>query len=94
MNNRIQYIDRLKGMAILLVVIGHLMAFCTGGERNPIYEVICSFHMPLFMFLSGLVMSHTPPIAFEPTIYGRRLYGSCCPCCGLVFCLPIPGART
>lgn len=63
MNNRIQYIDRLKGLAILLVVIGHLMAFCSAGERNPIYEVVCSFHMPLFMFLSGLVMTHTPPVA-------------------------------
>lgn len=61
MNYRIQYIDRLKGLAILLVVIGHLMAFCTHGERNPIYEVICSFHMPLFMFLSGLVLTYTPP---------------------------------
>ena len=60
MNNRIQYIDRLKGLAILLVVIGHLMAFCTGGEYNPIYEIICSFHMPLFMFLSGIVIAHTP----------------------------------
>ena len=62
MNDRIQYIDRLKGLAILLVVIGHLMAFCTHGERNPIYEVICSFHMPLFMFLSGLVLTYTPPL--------------------------------
>lgn len=56
---RIQYIDRLKGMAIILVVIGHLMAFCTVSVWNPINEVIMSFHMPLFMFLSGIVA--TPP---------------------------------
>jgi len=60
--NRIQYIDRLKGVAILLVVAGHLMCFCTKGDWNPIYEVICSFHMPLFIFLSGIVFSHTPPV--------------------------------
>lgn len=72
MNNRIQYIDRLKGMAILLVVIGHLMAFCTRGERNPIYEVICAFHMPLFMFLSGLVMSHTPPHCFRTNYLWKK----------------------
>jgi fucose 4-O-acetylase-like acetyltransferase len=81
MNDRIQYIDRLKGLAILLVVIGHLMAFCTNGERNPIYEVICSFHMPLFMFLSGLVLTYTPPIILQD-IWGRRLYAFCCPCYG------------
>ena len=81
MNYRIQYIDRLKGLAILLVVIGHLMAFCTHGERNPIYEVICSFHMPLFMFLSGLVLTYTPPIVV-PSIWGRKRYAFCCPCYG------------
>ena len=60
MNKRIEYIDRAKGIAIQLVVIGHLMAFCTDAEKNPIYTVIASFHMPLFIFLSGLVLS-TPP---------------------------------
>lgn len=40
-------IDILKGAAILLVVIGHINA----PER--LTDFIYSFHMPLFMFLSG-----------------------------------------
>ena len=59
MGNRIQYIDRLKGLAIILVVIGHLIAFTTDNRPNPVNQLIVSFHMPLFMFLSGFVIS--PP---------------------------------
>lgn len=55
------YIDRLKGFAMLLVVIGHVVAFSMGQKGNPISLIISSFHMPLFMSLSGLVIS-TPPI--------------------------------
>lgn len=55
------YIDRLKGGAMLLVVIGHIVAFSIGQKGNPISQAISSFHMPLFIFLSGLVIS-TPPI--------------------------------
>ena len=48
---RIQYIDNLKGFAILLVIIGHI---CLGSIWN---SVIYSFHMALFFFLSGIVAS-------------------------------------
>lgn len=59
------YIDRLKGLAIILVVIGHILSFSMMGGKNPINTVITSFHMPLFMFLSGLVIK-------EPKI-GKKL---------------------
>ncbi len=51
---RIQYIDTLKGVAIILVIMGHLMdkSFCNGNQF--ISTFIYSFHMPLFMFLSGM----------------------------------------
>lgn len=52
MKQRYNYIDRLKGFAILSVIMGHLIL-----QRNIIYESISSFHMPLFIFLSGLVAS-------------------------------------
>ena len=66
MIQRYNYIDRLKGFTILLVVIGHILAFSMIGDRNPINTVIASFHMPLFMFLSGLVIK-------EPKI-GKALF--------------------
>lgn len=47
--DRIEYIDLIKGFAILLVIMGHIYK----GD-NPIKIWIDSFHMPLFFILSGL----------------------------------------
>lgn len=58
MNYRIQYIDRLKGFAILAVIFGHLCMWQLGGYNSPTWFVN-TFHMPVFLFLSGLVI--TPP---------------------------------
>lgn len=55
---RVLYIDYLKGFAILLVVLGHTIQFLNCPENydnNLLFRFICSFHMPLFMMLSGLV---------------------------------------
>lgn len=53
---RLDYIDQLKGFAILCVVIGHVMLFCVKSTESSLcYQVITSFHMPLFAFLSGLM---------------------------------------
>ena len=57
MQHRIHYIDRMKGMTILLVVMGHVYCMALDLTEEMVYKVICSFHMPLFMFLSGLVTS-------------------------------------
>jgi fucose 4-O-acetylase-like acetyltransferase len=53
-------IDRAKGLAILLVVFGHLMA--NGYPRGNAWydtakDIVYSFHMPFFMYLSGYVFS-------------------------------------
>lgn len=55
MKQRIDYIDRMKGLAIFLVVMGHVYGMDFAQSDDVVYRVICSFHMPLFMFLSGLV---------------------------------------
>lgn len=60
MKERIAYIDRLKGFAILLVVIGHIIQFLYCPDKfdsNLIFRFIYSFHMPLFFMLSGMVTS-------------------------------------
>lgn len=61
--NRLEHIDILKGLAIFLMVMGHILSWSaleSGGERTIdswfIREVIYSFHMPLFMFMSGYVI--------------------------------------
>jgi fucose 4-O-acetylase-like acetyltransferase len=53
MSKRIGYIDIARGIGILLVVLGHN----DFGYISPFgYQVIYSFHMPLFFFLSGYFM--------------------------------------
>ncbi len=58
MKDRILYLDSLKGLLILLVIIGHLgYAKCTS---TIVYDIIYSFHMPFFIFLSGIVIETIP----------------------------------
>ena len=55
MIGRLLYIDNLKCLLILLVVLGHCMQD-TGCDRNNIlFRFIYSFHIPLFMAVSGFV---------------------------------------
>lgn len=60
MKQRFSYVDRTKGLAILLVVLGHLIARETPpGPSVDWYlilkDLIYTFHMPLFIAVSGLV---------------------------------------
>jgi fucose 4-O-acetylase-like acetyltransferase len=58
MSKRIEYIDIARGIGILLVVMGHN----DFGYVSPFaYQVIYSFHMPLFFFLSGYFLNTTVP---------------------------------
>ena len=49
---RILWIDQLRGIAIFLVVLGHV------AIPARIKSVIYSFHMPLFFIISGLTLNH------------------------------------
>ena len=50
-------ISFLQVFGILLVVIGHS---CYGASTPPLwYTWIYSFHMPLFMFISGFLLKHS-----------------------------------
>lgn len=52
---RLVYIDLLKGIAIILVVMGHMFVPYTDWLDSSINQMIYSVHMPLFIFLSGFV---------------------------------------
>lgn len=62
-SKRIGYIDALKGFAIVCVVFGHVANGYleadiypeSEGFLNGIYNFIYTFHMPLFMMISGFV---------------------------------------
>lgn len=70
MNKRLNYIDQLKGFAILLVVAGHVLEFCLYKNNfSFLHDMIYSFHMPLFAFLSGLVFTSLS----DYKLVGRKL---------------------
>lgn len=57
MKSRVQYIDALRGFGILLVVAGHLIQYnYSQCYTTPVFNIIYSFHMPLFFFISGMTM--------------------------------------
>lgn len=54
--NRDAFLDITKGMAIILVVVGHVIQGSSEKFDDLLwFRVIYSFHMPLFVFLSGVV---------------------------------------
>ncbi|GEM_PF-6277681 len=57
MDKRLAEIDKASGIAIILVVFGHM--YFPAFEKNEIYDLVRTFvykiHMPLFMTLSGFI---------------------------------------
>jgi len=54
MKQRINWVDVAKGIGILLVVYGHIPWKVGSDENFPFIKIIYTFHMPLFIFLSGM----------------------------------------
>ncbi len=51
---RLYHFDLLKGIAIFLVVMGHVLTMCVRGIDSAfIFKLIGQVHMPLFFFISG-----------------------------------------
>lgn len=64
MSKKINWISILQGWSMLLVVIGHVVLTDDMYDKNyPIssylYCLIYSFHMPLFIFISGWLLHYT-----------------------------------
>ena len=53
---RIEYIDALRGFTMILVVFSHVELFSFGfPSPSPLGDLIVSFFMPLFFFISGYI---------------------------------------
>ena len=52
-----EFINFLRGLAVFLMLWGHSVQYCTGGQfdffENIVFKIIYSFHMPFFMLISG-----------------------------------------
>ena len=49
----------LKGFAIIMVIAGHAVQYLISGHYydKEVYRLIYSFHMPLFMAITGFFAS-------------------------------------
>lgn len=64
-STRHQLLDVAKGIAILLVLVGHTIQYASGKSysvagdfyENYLFKFIYGFHMPLFMIVSGYLFS-------------------------------------
>lgn len=53
---RLESFDILKGIGILLMIVGHLLM----GQGTRIFDFIYSFHMPLFFIVTGYFYKQEP----------------------------------
>lgn len=63
MEKRNSIIDCIRGVAMYLVILGHVLQYCTLKEADcfelPIFKMIYSFHMALFMLISGYLLYYS-----------------------------------
>lgn len=85
MTNRIVWLDAMKGVAIFLVIIGHVMNNMH-LMNSPVNKWIHLFNMPLFFFLSGFLAFKTSKRSLVENIK-KKLRSLCIPflTCGLLY---------
>lgn len=88
-SKRIYVFDNIKGVLIFFVVFGHfiLSAAQVGGILPfDIYVLIYCLHMPLFMFMSGLLTHATSDIWFKRYIPLYLIFNSLYYLVGILYC--------
>lgn len=53
LKDRIDWVDSVRGFAIILMIIGHLI-----NPSRPLAKLIYMFHIPLFFILSGYLLNN------------------------------------
>lgn len=69
---RLTYIDILRGFAIILVCMGHLLN-SAGPDNVRFSRFIYTFHMPLFMAISGFVAAYMTDFSYQELAWKERL---------------------
>ncbi len=69
MKKRIAYLDVARGIGMILVVIGHVDFI-----SEPLRDYVTSFHMPLFLIISGMLLYITK---IEEREWSTVLKGKC-----------------
>lgn len=78
MGKRIGYVDAMRGLAMLLVVIGHVFYFSFCDKTNVIYRILSDeLQIPLFFMVSGFLVS-VPGRGFWSFV-GKKAFLLCVP---------------
>jgi fucose 4-O-acetylase-like acetyltransferase len=65
-------LERAKGLAILLVVFGHLVARADPAGVDwyePLRRAVYAFHMPFFLYLSGMAAAMSGALFAPPSVW-------------------------
>ena len=65
---RIEYIDAMRGMTMLLVVYSHICAYCIGSRHIGFNDVFFLFRLPCFFFISGWLFYQADRVWDAPTV--------------------------
>lgn len=60
MKSRDYLFDNAKAFLMFCVILGHVLESHLDGSMKILYIIIYSFHMPLFVFISGYFASYKP----------------------------------
>ena len=84
---RLLYLDALKGVLIVLVVLGHVIqSAITDYQHDILFRLIYSFHMPLFFLISGYL---TYKGRYDEKLVSKRFVQCIIPFISWAFLLPI-----
>lgn len=76
-------LDTIKGMAIILVIFGHCIQYGGGQYTNYwdnfIFKLIYSFHMPIFIMVSGYLYYHSLKKYSGKELFKRKIISICIP---------------
>ena len=78
LKERNQTLDSFRGIAMLLVVLGHTITGCTVNSQDSfLFNTIWTLQMPLFFMISGYVTNYLKPIRNAKDLMqyiGRRTF--------------------
>lgn len=67
--DRIAWVDILRGIAMLLIVYGHIIIHC--DKLSALNKYIVSFHIPIFFMISGFLFSVKSSIKYKDFIFKK-----------------------